>query len=65
MRMGFEPMKELALHVFQACAFNHSAISPINKLLQNPIFEFCSILNNILWERFIKINFIVYLSKQI
>ena len=32
-RMGFEPMKELLLHAFQACALNHSAISPIlNKL---------------------------------
>ena len=29
-RMGFEPMKELPpLHAFQACAFNHSATSPV------------------------------------
>ena len=28
-RMGFEPMKEFPLHAFQACAFNHSATSPL------------------------------------
>ena len=27
-RMGFEPMKPLGLHAFQACAIDHSAISP-------------------------------------
>jgi hypothetical protein len=27
--MGFEPMKPFwSLHTFQACAFDHSAISP-------------------------------------
>ncbi len=30
-RMGFEPMKPFwSLHTFQACAFDHSAISPIS-----------------------------------
>ena len=26
--MGFEPMKPLGLHAFQACAIDHSAIPP-------------------------------------
>ena len=30
--MGFEPMKRFwRLHTFQACAFDHSAISPVFK----------------------------------
>ena len=34
-RMGFEPMNRFwRLHTFQACAFDHSAISPL-KGLQN------------------------------
>ena len=32
-RMGFEPMNHFwRLHTFQACAFDHSAISPVFQL---------------------------------
>ena len=28
-RVGFEPTIENSIHAFQACALNHSAISPV------------------------------------
>jgi hypothetical protein len=39
-RMGFEPMIRFwHIHTFQACAFDHSAISP-NRLKFTPLIQF-------------------------
>ena len=38
-RAGFEPAKELPLHAFQACAFNHSATSPFHFLFLSNFFN--------------------------
>jgi hypothetical protein len=38
--MGFEPMIRFwHIHTFQACAFDHSAISP-NRLKYTPLIQF-------------------------
>ena len=31
-REGFEPSIRYRIHTFQACAFDHSAISPVKRL---------------------------------
>src|ERR1700733_5349409 len=41
-RVGFEPTVVLPTHAFQACALNHSAISPPKRQCDRPITPFQS-----------------------
>jgi hypothetical protein len=55
MREGFEPSVDCSTHTFQACAFDHSTISPL--------LNYSTILYRIKQEKTLKIGYLLEILK--